>query len=410
MRLRRLRQKVSLRPEMLSLFALVAAFSALFFAQTAAAPQKQHIRSNRKIFTIPVTISQSDTVKDSTQDLSDMIKTTNFKPILPSHAGLGSSTNTQLQMLAHYEQVFNGGITDRLMTFTNMPANARQAQTAASEMASKLKEFNHNGISPLVIMEPTTSSGVVNFQNYANGTYDGILSVYFQSLKTNGVTDQAMGMWVYFPEADLPEWGPVDQTNFAPNVIRTVKLQKQYFPASKASILLDAMSYPPGATGWDSGSYTSLAPFVSGIPKGLLDSFGLQGFPWSPPANQSGTANLNPSTFLNYSLAIEAARILGTNNVWLNSGTFGAMYANSKNQTVLMSPSQRQNILNGIANQAINLRNSGFSVAVNIFAEDKSSVGEATDWSYHTAETQAILAGFMAQLQSHQINFWLFDT
>jgi hypothetical protein len=223
-------------------------------------------------------------------------------------------------------------------------------------------------------------------------------------------------MWVYFPEADIPTWGPTDPGVFSGNVTRSVQIQKGVFPGSQASILLDAMSYPAGSSGWDNGAYVSLAPYVNNIPKGLLDSFGLQGFPWTPPANGAGSANLNPSTFLNYKLAAEAAKILGTSNIWLNSGTFRASYTNKASQTVSMSSLQRQSILNGIAAQATTLHSSGYLVAVNLFSQDKSNTGEAIDWSYfktgaaNQSPDTAILKNFIGQLHAAGIDFWLFDT
>ena len=218
-----------------------------------------------------------------------------------------------------------------------------------------------------------------------------------------------MGMWVSFPEANLPEWGPVDATDFAPNVVRSVNIQKKYFPKSLASIMLDAESYPAGSTDWAAGSYGSLAPFISGIPAGLLDSFGLQGFPWAPPANQGGGTSYNPAVYLNSSLAAGAASLLGLHNIWLNTGTFAALYTNNPQQTVRLTSDQRQIMLNGVLNQALNLKRSGYSVSVNSFNEDKSNTSQATDRSYKSAADQMVFDSFIAQLNANGIDSWIFD-
>lgn len=327
----------------------------------------------------------------------------------PKHSGLAGSSNQELRKLAEYEQTADGAVASRMMIFTDIPVDTHQAKSDAVDMADTLKEFSHNGIQALVIMEPLINDSPVNFKNYKAGAYDAILEAYFSALKARGISDSAMGMWVYFPEANLPEWGPVDVVDFAPNVTRTVHLQKKYFPNSKSSILLDAMSYPAGSTSWDDGTYVSLSAFIKDIPKGLLDSFGLQGFPWVPAANETGESNLNPATFLNSSLAAAAANQLDTSSIWLSTGTFATAYTNDKSQTVTMSPVQRQKILNGIAQQALNLRDGGFSVAVNLFSEDKSNVGEAIDWSYKSADAQTVMIDFAKQLFAGDIEFWLFD-
>src|SRR6185503_6438711 len=127
---------------------------------------------------------------------------------------------------------------------------------------------------------------------------------------------------------------------------------------------------------WDNGTYVSLAPYVSGIPKRTLDSFGLQGFPWAPPANEGGPASYDSAVYLNASLASQAAHILTTSNVWFNTGTFGSKYTNSASQIIHMPAYQRQQLLNGVLSQAASLKGQGFTIEVNLFSEDKSNTAE----------------------------------
>jgi hypothetical protein len=327
----------------------------------------------------------------------------------PVHPGLASSNNSELKKLAQYEQASGGAIASGMMYFTDYPDSVAAARSYASSMHTTLKEFAKYGITPLIIMEPTNSHGTLNFTNYRSGAYDGILDAYFQTLRNTGLSDSDMGIWTYFPEANLPEWGPVDVSDFAPNITRTVNIQKKYFPGSRASIMLDAESYPAGSTDWSKGSYVSLAPFVSGIPAGLLDSFGLQGFPWAPPANEGGSASYNPAVYLSSSIAADAASRLGVHNVWLNTGTFAAMYTNNTARTVRLSSAQRQTMLNGVFVQAQNLKKKGYSVAVNSFNEDKSNTALAIDRSYKSASDQAVFNNFVGQLMAAGIVSWIFD-
>jgi hypothetical protein len=361
----------------------------LVLGQTAAAPRPaRHYASHSKYFhsgrshkksaansnsqKTSKTISISSTAKPTVTPAS---LTCNFAAM---HQTLSSSSSPILRKIAEYEQACGGGAASRVMLFTNLPANTQEASPAAADFAKTLKEFARFNIQPLVLMEPTTGSGVVNFRDYSNGAFDSALDSYFQALKNNGITDSSMGMWVYFPEAD--------------------------------------MSYPAGSTGWDNGKYTSLAPYISGIPKGLIDSFGLQGFPWVPAANVKGTNNLNPATFLSSSIAAEAAKILGTQSIWLNTGTFKASYTNSAAATVSMTPLQRQAILNGVIAQVSNLRSTGFKTAVNLFAQDKSKTSEAIDWSYwksgqlSQSTDTATFTNFAGQLHGAGAELWLFDT
>jgi hypothetical protein len=216
-----------------------------------------------------------------------------------------------------------------------------------------------------------------------------------------------MGMWVMFPEGNIPVWNNVDPATFAANVTKTVKFQKKHFPSSGATILLDSQTYPSG-TSWSGGSYKSLLPYVKSIPSGLIDSFGLQGFPWSPPKGQEG-ALFDPNIYLQVDLAAEAARKLGANNIWLNTGTFGRAYAGTANE-VKVPALKRQTMLDGVITQANKLRAQDFNTSIHLFAENKAATPEGIDWSYlGIHETEAIFKTFVHDITITDHSIWLFD-
>jgi hypothetical protein len=321
----------------------------------------------------------------------------------------------QLRKLAQYEQLCNGNLIGRSSFFAPTPSTVAAAQSDAADMAAKLKEYAQFGITPLVFLEPDTDNGTdLDLTAYKNGNYDSALDAYFAALKADGVTDSMRGMWVLLPEGNLPVWSSVDPQTFTAVVTKTAQLQKKYFPHSQSSLMLDSESYP-SASSWSGGAYTSLLPYVQGIPKGLIDSFGLQGFPWSPPANQPGSSLSDPRVYLRADLAAHAARALGTNNIWFNTGTFHQMYTKNTAETVTATPLQRQAELAGVVTQAKALQSQGFTVAVHLFAQDKASTAEAVDWSYwqvtpsDTPDT-VVLTTFVRDLKTANIPLWLFDT
>ncbi len=387
----------------------ILVISSWFLGRTAAAPclsDSQVLSANTTKIIKPKAILTKHEVNAPD---AKVVSNTNNVVLPPLHTGLSTSSEPQLRRLATYEQSAGGAVASGMMIFTELSSNNADAQSAAVDMAKCLSNFATYNIKPIIIMEPTLNGSAVSFSSYRNGAYDSVLDKYFSALKGAGVTDSEMGLWTYFPEANLPQWGPVDVADFAPNVIRTVNIQKKYFPTSKASIMLDAESYPSGSTDWGNGSYVNLSPFINGIPRGLIDSFGLQGFPWAPPANQGGDPSYDPSIYLASNLAIQTAQQMGLSSVWLNTGTFAAMYANDKSQTVNMSATQRQQLLNGVITQAENIKNSGLKVSINLFSEDKSKSDEATDWSYQTSDAQAVFKSFSQQLFLDNIELWLFD-
>lgn len=331
------------------------------------------------------------------------------------HVGLSTSFSMQLKKLAQYEQVCNSAIITRSSFFTAIPTTAAEASEYASDVVLQLREYNKFGIKPLVFLEPTTSTGLIDLTKIQSGSYDDAIASYFASLKNAGVTDGMMGIWVPLPEANLPVWSSLDPGVFTACISKLAGYQKKYFPTSKTGLLLDTVTYS-APDNWNSGKVASLLPYVSNIPVGLIDNFGLQGFPWSPPANEAGPDNGTPLNYLRVDLATEAARALKINEIWFNTGTFESKYTNQAAQTITVSPDRRLTLLNDVVSQAKVAKAQNFSVSVHLFAEDKSNVEEATNWSYWpsnqftSSASTYVFKSFASKLQTADIPLWLFDT
>jgi hypothetical protein len=372
----------------------------------------------------PINASESQISKNKNKSSSEKVMGTNSTPNLGSinctsfsavRLGLSTAISPQLRKLAQYEQVCNSAIISQMSFFVAMPTTTQEANEYATDVAVQLREFSEYGINPLVFLEPTTSSGLINMTDYRSGVYDSVIDTYFATIKAAQITDEMMGTWVPFPEGNLPVWSSLDPNDFATSVTKTITYQKKHFPSSKASILLDTVTYPNSGS-WDGGQVASLMPYIKNIPIGLIDSFGLQGFPWSPPANEAGPTNGNPSDYLKIDLATEAARTLGITDIWLNTGTFGLKYANQPLRQITVSPEQRLVLLNEVINRAKTIQSQGYIVSIHLFAEDKSLVPEATDWSYwpndnaNNSPATYVFKTFVHDLQINNISLWLFDT
>jgi len=333
----------------------------------------------------------------------------------PPVIGLATAIAPELRKLAQYEQLCNGNLVNRSSFFVPTPITVAAAASDASDAATKLIEYASFGIKPLVFMEPDTDNGTnIDLNLYQAGAYDSALDAYFADLKADGVTDAMMGMWVILPEGNMPIWTTDDPATYSADVVKTIQFQKKYFPSSLSAILLNSESYP-SASSWSGGSYSSLLPYLQGIPTGLVDSFGLQGFPWAPPADQLGAADYDPSVYLPTNLASEAAKALGISSIWFNTGTFNQMYTQNSAETVTLQPLQRQGMLNGVLAQAKALQAQGFSVAIHLFAQNKSNTSEADDWSYWQTSPNdgpgtAVFTTFVHQAAEANIPLWLFDT
>lgn len=333
----------------------------------------------------------------------------------PLHTDLPRSESAELRKLADYETLCQGAVVDKLMIFAAMPSTEAEGVRQADDMARKLKEFSARGISPLVIFEPSLTSPTI-LHDISTGTYDEILGNYFASLKAQGVTDQQMGTWVLFPEANTPLWHTTNPKIYGMNVTKVATMQKRIFPASQTSLLLNSHTYPDNDAAWDHGKTGSLLPYIKDVPSGLIDSIGYQGFPYMSPANSTTSASqLEAKDFMPGHLVVEIARRLGVSRIWLNTGTFLHKYTNNPAERVELKPTQREMTLASILREAIALKEQSLKVSINLFAADKSDTAEQVDWSYWQEDAPGesqdarALDLFIRQVRANQLEFSLYD-
>lgn len=330
---------------------------------------------------------------------------------------LTGSTDPQLTKLSEYQVVCESFVAGELMVFTDMPKDDLDAKARATAFAETLKAFRQVGVKPLVMVEPVTDWGLIDFKEFDSGFYDQWLSTYFTTLKSQGITDADMGTWGPFPEANLPYWNNLSATprDFANVVNRYLRIMQETFPKAKGTVLLNSATYETTDFEWQNGEYISLRDYVVGLDKKLVTSFGLQGFPWMPDASQVGPGIFDAGEYLNYHLASEAADILGTKEIWFNTGSFQSKYTLDIEKTVYLSPAKRTDMLNGILDEALKLRDHGYQIRINLFSEDKSRVAEATNWSYWEtgrelqSEHMPVFTTFARRLAQEQIKLSIFD-
>jgi hypothetical protein len=328
----------------------------------------------------------------------------------PQIVGLNVADNGQLRQLAKYQSLCASGVTKTLMIFTGIPTNKAESEDMARDMGATLREFASFGVTPLVVAEPTGPMGEVNMTDLAAGAHDEWLTGYFANIKKAGISPEQMGTWVPLPEPNVPLWTPKNRTpqTFTEGVNHYLLAARKVYPNLQASVMLNAATYSADDTTWSNQQYLSLAPYLRGIKRGLVQSVGIQGFPWLPPANTKGVGSLDAQVFLDARIAKGAADTLGVRTIWLNTGTFAAQHTNRPSTKVAMAPDRRAQVLESITAQAAKLRKQGYDVAINLFAEDKSKASEGTDWSYF-GSAEPILQDAIAKWQTAGVRLWLFD-
>lgn len=288
-----------------------------------------------------------------------------------------STTNDpQLKTLAEYEAACQSVFLDELMLFTTMPNSTESALQMADTMTARLREFDTFGVRPIVIMEPDSEWGLIDFHEYATGFYDQWIREYFERLKANGIKDEQLGIWVPFPEPQQPTWNNnSNPDDFAQSINRHFTTLRSVFPKATTAILLDSQ------TG-EEGRASQVLAYTRLINEGLVDYAGLQGFPWHPTVEGDERQSVtSASIFAPASLLEGVAKTLGTKKVFINTGTYRHKKADSGGFAAVTT-AERQATLDSIYDEVAKLQKDKYEVLVNVFAENKLDVKEGVDWSY----------------------------
>ncbi|NTW14234.1 MAG: hypothetical protein HGA31_04365 [Candidatus Moranbacteria bacterium] len=365
------------------------------------------------------------TMTEGDADTSPAAVGTPAEPDPPSHEGkcsakdkligLEKSKLPHLRRLAEYQNMCDSFVTDRMMYFTGFPDSDKRAINLANAVAGQIKEFHRHGVSPIVILEPTTETGgYVRLSKIASGQYDRQLDTFFVQLKKAGVTEDMLGIWVPYPEINIPEW---DAAGFKPGDFSTIVngffgIMRKHYSHAQGSILMNAASFDPSDTDYAHEQYIRFDQYISGIRPGTVQSFGIQGFPYKPPSGDPDRSAMTTDKFLHPELAVQAAESMGVTSVWLNTGSFASMY--SGNGKLVSSASERSIVMNDILAEAEKLQDQGFRVMINIFAENKSGTSENIDWSYGNLTNtknpyRAILFDFISRTADNGIGLSLFN-
>jgi hypothetical protein len=264
-------------------------------------------------------------------------------------------------------------VADHLMVFIHMPESDANIEGTSYYIANIANEFARHGVTPIFIIEPFGDGRQLNLGVIKRGDHVAQLDKLYALLKNaRGLTDDKLGILVPYPEINTPAF---NRSGFTPTDLPILVNQyfdtvKKYFPNVRGSILLDAKSYDVDKT-WGQGQYVSFSPYVSGINPLHVESFGLQGFPWV--SADATTKIYDPQVFLPMGITTEAANLLGSRKIWFNTGTLKRKYPSNP---ILVSPSERDQMMGGILSQAVLLQGQGFATMVHIFAEDKFDVAE----------------------------------
>jgi hypothetical protein len=320
-----------------------------------------------------------------------------------------ATADPQLKALAEYEQACQSAFASDVMIFTNMPISATEAEQNADALAVRLREFSAQGVTPIVIAEPDSSRGLIDFHEYAIGDYDEWNAAYFDRLKTDGLTDAQLGIWIPFPEPQQPTWNNNgNPDDFANSINRFFKIERSHFPAAKTAILLDSQVSEDNST-------SQLLAYTRLVDNSLIDIAGIQGFPWHPISEGDPRKPItSASSFIPAKLLEQVAQSLGTHNVFINTGTYRHKLTDNGGE-LAVSTAEREATLDSIVDQVNTLRADHYNTTVNIFAQNKLETKEGTDWSYwqrgdySSSRATSLFTHFVRQLKDKKVTISLYD-
>jgi hypothetical protein len=321
------------------------------------------------------------------------------------------TTNPYMAKLDSYQSLCSSLAFDSMMIFTFMPQDTEAMDQEVNNLSSKLAIFKQAGVKPIIVLEPTSEEGLLNFYDFELGKFDNNLRSFFGQLQSKGVTSDMMENIIPFPEPNIPTW---DRNNSSPNSYaknfnKTITILREFYPEARGTILLNTKTYVTDDRNWANGKPSSLSPYTSKLDPNLVKSIGLQGFPWHSPKNQIVFEEKEASKFLPLNLIEEMSNELGNKSIVLNTGTFYTKYTKNQEETIKITPARRKEILDSILIQSKNLQSKGYQVHINLFAEDKSKTAEDTDWSYKGPDHQAVFKEFISRADVMGITLSVFD-
>ena len=353
----------------------------------------------------------SEITKNTQLSSADQVSSDTKKCSTVGKTDFSQTIDKNLTILEKYQDLCDSFAVSQVMFFIDMPTDNDGAIAKAKKVSPKLKEFAKYNITPIVVAEPTDGDKKISLREFSQGKYNDVLDLYFKTIKEDGVTDAQIGTWVPFPEYNVPYWNfdgsvPLD---FGTNVNNYVTPLKKYFKA-RVGILLNSQTYYPEDVNWEYGSYDSFVPYLKGVKKGIVDTFGVQGLPWVSPANTKRVEQFDPKDYIQSDLTVEAAKFLKVKDIWINTGTFSEKYTNTPEKKTTVSINNRKTMLAGVITEAQKIQNEKFNVTVNLFAQDKSYLGESTNWSYLSNQSsKLVLRQFISDAQEKDIKLSLFD-
>ncbi len=324
---------------------------------------------------------------------------------------LNNTDNPYLTKINYYQNICNSKAFDKMMIFTFMPQSDEARTAEIKNLGEKLITFEQNGLKPIIVIEPNSEEGLLNFYDFENGLFDSSLRKFLKGILDYGVNESMMGRIIPFPEPNIPAWNRNGSTpaSFGTNFNKTIQIIREFYPNIKGTILLNTKSYATDDLRWANGKLVSLKPYLTNIDPGLVESIGLQGFPWQSPSNQVLFEEKDAKVFLPIKLIEEMSEITNNKSLLLNTGSFATRYSNNPDQTINIPPFKRRQVLDSILYESKELQSKGYSVNINIFSENKTKTEENVDWSYSTPDQQAILKEFIARANVLNIELSVFD-
>jgi hypothetical protein len=301
------------------------------------------------------------------------------RSILFSSARLNS-----IRKLGEYEAMCGAQVTDTLFHTIELPTDPKLVPALLPQLVADLKEYQEYGLQPFVLVKLSSAWKETDFIDASKGKKNDVFTALVSGLEQQGITDEYIGAWVLFPDANLPLWQDknVLPSQYVAIVNQMLTVLQKPFPNSARHLRLHTMTYETNDFEWSEQDFRSLSPYLTGITTNEIDALEFVAFPWMPPASKGGASLMKAAEYVPVTLMTEAMQVIQARQAWLITGTFAHLYGNEPENSITVPAPVRQELLTDTLSQMKKIQDRGYQVGVVLSNEDLRIKKDTSYWGY----------------------------
>lgn len=331
---------------------------------------------------------------------------------LPSRSELFlKSQSTFVRSLGEIENKCGSKVTDIIKYSIKIPKDDYSSKLLGFKVIEDINNMVEADIKPMIFLEIGKDWSEEDFAKLERGELDIHTITLLQSISSAGIDDNEINAFILIPKPNLPNWNGkyISPEKYRTYIQKLFPIISTIYPSVPIGMEFNSSTYEDLPFSYEEKEYLSLIPYLSGISDFDIKILGVEGLPWTPEIRSAGDSVFDPKEYLATNELMTAAEYIGINNVFIETGTFSAMYLNDDTAITPIPADIRQNLLNDTLTVLTKLKAENFDTTLILKSyEDISS--EGTDWGYYgsqyTEKTlhEKVLLDFLRNLNQKKID------